>query len=77
MSRYRTGEALVFSVATVLISADEHDEHDFNVLYDQAGGRRVEHWNLPDAHHTAAIRDSAEEYERRVVAFFDGSLDRN
>jgi hypothetical protein len=27
--------------------------------------------------HTAAIRDSAEEYERRVVAFFDRSLDRN
>jgi dienelactone hydrolase len=61
----------------LLISADEHEEYDFNVLYDQAGGKRVDHWNLPDAHHTAAIRDSAEKYERRVVAFFDRSLDRN
>ena len=61
----------------LLISADEHEERDFNVLYDQAGGRRVEHWNVPDAHHTAAIRDSAEKYEGRVVAFFDRSLDRN
>jgi pimeloyl-ACP methyl ester carboxylesterase len=61
----------------LLISADRHEERDFNVLYDHAARGTVEHWNLPDAHHTAAIRENADEYERRVVAFFDRSLDRH
>jgi fermentation-respiration switch protein FrsA (DUF1100 family) len=58
----------------LLISAGHDIERDFNVLYDKAGGAAVEHWNLPDAHHTAAIREHRREYERRVVAFFDKEL---
>jgi uncharacterized protein len=58
----------------LLISAGEDEERDFNVLYDDVGNPMVEHWNLPDAHHTAAIREHRREYERRVVAFFDNEL---
>jgi fermentation-respiration switch protein FrsA (DUF1100 family) len=58
----------------LLISADRHEERDFNVLYDKAARGGVEHWNVPDGHHTAAIREKPREYERRVVAFFDEAL---
>jgi uncharacterized protein len=59
----------------LLVSAGRAEEYKFNVKYDGvAGSRPVEHWNLPDAHHTGAIRDAAHEYERRVTAFFDGAL---
>jgi hypothetical protein len=34
----------------------------------------VEHWNLPDAHHTHAIREHPQEYEQRVVGFFNEAL---
>jgi hypothetical protein len=59
---------------TLLISAGDGVERDFNVLYDEAARGPVEHWNLPDARHTDAIRDRATEYERRVAAFFDRAL---
>lgn len=62
------------SSPTLLISAGEDEEYDFNVLYDKAARGPVEHWNLPHAHHTAAIREAARSYERRVTAFFDGVL---
>jgi hypothetical protein len=58
----------------LMISAGEKVERDFNVLYDAVGGPGVEHWNLPNAHHTAAIREEPVAYERRVVAFFDDAL---
>jgi len=59
----------------LLVSAGRHEEYDFNVKYDRdAGHRPVEHWNLPDAHHTGAIRDAAPAYERRVTEFFDRAL---
>ena len=61
----------------LLVSAGRAEEYKFNVKYDRdAGSRPVEHWNLPDAHHTGAIRDAAPEYERRVTAFFDRALSR-
>ena len=59
---------------TLLISAGEQDERDFNVLYERAAHGSVEHWNLPDADHTRAIRAHPDEYEERVAAFFDGAL---
>jgi pimeloyl-ACP methyl ester carboxylesterase len=58
----------------LLVSAGEAEERDFNVLYDNVGNPAVEHWNLPDAHHTDAIREHPGEYEQRVVAFFDNEL---
>ena len=37
---------------TLLISAATDVEREFNVLYDDAAGGNVEHWNLPDSQHT-------------------------
>jgi fermentation-respiration switch protein FrsA (DUF1100 family) len=60
---------------SLLISAGTAIERDFNVLYDKAAaGAPVEHWNLPDAHHTDAIHEHPVEYENRVAEFFDRSL---
>jgi hypothetical protein len=45
------------------------------VLYDDAAASgQVQHWNLPDAHHTDAIHEHAGEYERRVVDFLNAAL---
>ncbi len=60
---------------TLLISAGTDVEREFNVLYDAAAADGpVEHWNLPDAHHTAAIREAPGAYEDRVVSFLDAAL---
>ena len=61
---------------TLLISAGATEEREFNVLYEKAARGRVEHWNLPEAHHTAAIREERAQYERRVVGFLDEALRR-
>jgi uncharacterized protein len=59
----------------LLVSTGRAEEYKFNVKYDRdAGARPVEHWNLPDAGHTGAIRQAAPAYERRVTAFFDTAL---
>ena len=58
----------------LLISAGEDVERDFNVLYEKVGNPAVEHWNLPEAHHTNAIHEYPRQYERRVVTFFDKEL---
>jgi uncharacterized protein len=60
---------------TLLISAGTDIEREFNVHYERAANGRVDHWNLPDAHHTRAIHEQPGDYERRVVAFFDGALE--
>jgi hypothetical protein len=58
----------------LLVSAGK-PEKPAGDLYDRAAGDRpVEHWHLPEVGHTAAIREAAPEYERRVTAFFDGAL---
>jgi esterase/lipase len=59
---------------TLLISAGTDVEREFNVLYDEAARGPVEHWNLPEASHTRAIRQHRAEYERRVVSFLDAAL---
>jgi uncharacterized protein len=59
----------------LLVSAGRDEEYKFSAKYDRdAGSRPVEHWNLPNATHTAAIRQAAHQYERRVTAFFDAAL---
>jgi poly(3-hydroxybutyrate) depolymerase len=59
----------------LLISAGRAEEYRFNVKYDRvAGTRPVEHWNVPQAGHTGAIRNAPIAYERRVTAFFDAAL---
>ena len=69
-------EDLITEVAspTLLISAGTDVEREFNVLYDEAAGGHVEHWDLPDAQHTDAIHTHREQYERRVVSLFDEAL---
>jgi pimeloyl-ACP methyl ester carboxylesterase len=57
----------------LIISAGEI-EKKWGELYDRAGGTRSELWYLPDAAHTAALKQYPEAYERRVVAFFDEHL---
>ena len=52
-------------------------ERDFNRIYAEAAREPTELWELPDVNHTAAIRERPEQYERRVVGFFDESLLRD
>ena len=59
---------------TLLISAGEAEEREFNLRYDAVATGPVEHWNLPQADHTRAIRQEREAYERRVTAFFNAAL---
>ena len=72
----RTLEDLVGDIEapTLLVSAGTKDERDANVLFDAAATAETEHWNLPDAGHTSAVRDFPREYEERVTGFFDERL---
>jgi hypothetical protein len=45
-----------------------------NRIYAEAACEPVEFWDLPDVNHTAAIRERPDEYERRVIGFFDEAL---
>jgi hypothetical protein len=58
----------------LLISAGTDIEREFNRFYERVATPSVEHWNMPDAAHTHAIRSHRGEYERRVGAFFDEAL---
>jgi dienelactone hydrolase len=49
-------------------------ERDFNRIYAKAAREPVELWDLPEVNHTAAIGERPEEYQRRVVRFFDNAL---
>jgi hypothetical protein len=66
---------MVKRVTSPLLLVSGDPEKEWGIKYDRAAGDRpVEHWNLPHVGHTAAIRQAAPEYERRVAAFFDGAL---
>ena len=57
----------------LLVSAGPIEKR-FGDHYDRAAGARpLQHWQLPNVGHTAAIRE-APAYERRVTAFFDAAL---
>jgi uncharacterized protein len=57
----------------LIISAGKQEEK-WGELYDRAGGDHSELWYLPEAGHTAALRQYPEAYEQRVVSFFDENL---
>jgi hypothetical protein len=59
---------------TLLVSAGNAEEREFNDLYERAAAGRVRHWNIPDADHTHAIHQFPAEYEHRVVGLFDDAL---
>ncbi len=58
----------------LLVSAGTGVEAQVNRGHVRAGGDRVEHWNLPDAPHAAALRVDPRGYERHVVSFLDRAL---
>jgi dipeptidyl aminopeptidase/acylaminoacyl peptidase len=61
----------------LLLVAAGPDEQAAGELYDRAAGDRpVDVWYLPDVGHTAAIREAAPEYEKRITAFFSAALGR-
>lgn len=62
------------SRAPHLIISAAKQEQDWGELYDRASGARSELWHLPNASHTAALRQYPDAYEQRVVSFFDENL---
>jgi hypothetical protein len=59
---------------TLLVSSGRSDEYQFNEMYERVGNPHVEHWNLPDVGHTAAVRQARVPYEQRVTAFYGDAL---
>ncbi len=49
-------------------------ERKHNVHYDEVGGPNVKRWEIPNSGHTGGLEAAPEEYERRVVRFFDAAL---
>ena len=49
-------------------------EAELNETFHEAAGNPKEIWNVPGAGHTGGIEAQPEEYERRVVGFFDDAL---
>lgn len=62
------------SQPALLVSSGRAEEYEFNVMYDRVGNPRVQHWNLPDATHTAGVRQARVPYEQRVTDFFGDAL---
>ena len=47
---------------------------ELNDGYARAAKEPVTHWKIPESKHTGGITARPEEYERRVVGFFDEAL---
>jgi dienelactone hydrolase len=47
---------------------------ELNPTYAEAGGPTTEIWEITDAGHIQGLDDHPEEYERRVIGFFDRAL---
>ena len=59
----------------LLISgARGNQDEELNAVYREAGGPTAVHWEIPRAGHTGGLVAAPEEYERRVVGFFDRAL---
>jgi uncharacterized protein len=58
----------------LMVAAGPMEKHPGEVYDRAAGDRPVDVWFLPKVGHTAAIREAAPEYERRVTRFFDQAL---
>lgn len=59
----------------LLIAADSiPQERPLNRVYATGAREPTELWELPGVHHTAGIREREQEYERRVIGFFDRTL---
>jgi uncharacterized protein len=49
-------------------------ERKHNLHYDDVGGPNVKRWEIPSSGHTGGLEAASQEYERRVVRFFDAAL---
>jgi pimeloyl-ACP methyl ester carboxylesterase len=58
----------------LLVAAGPPEKRPGEVYDRAAGDRPVDVWYLPNVGHTAAIREAAPEYERRVTRFFEAAL---
>ena len=50
------------------------NQETMNPVYQRLIGPSAEIWSIPDARHIKGLQTHPEEYERRVVGFFDRSL---
>jgi hypothetical protein len=67
----------VGSAGRVLLIAAGEDvgsEYQLNRVWAERARGRVQLWELPDGKHTGALDEEPEEYERRVIGFFDRRL---
>jgi uncharacterized protein len=61
----------------LLIAApNSPNDEKLNRGYRAAAGDSAELWEIPEAHHMGGIAARPQEYERRVIAFFDRALQR-
>ena len=59
----------------LLIAAPNSPQGEkLNRVYARAGGDNVALWEIPEAGHMGGYDARPQEYERRVVGFFDGAL---
>jgi uncharacterized protein len=60
----------------LLLIAAPNSAHgeELNRDYARAAGDNATLWEIPEAHHVGGLRARPEEYERRVVGFFDEAL---
>ena len=58
----------------LIAGGSEALEVDFNELFAETVGERAALWVAPDASHTGSFRRYPDEYEQRVIAFFDAAL---
>ena len=59
----------------LLIGANVQEEMDMMPMYQRIGGPSFELWLIPEARHVGGFDLHREEYEQRVIAFFDRSFD--
>lgn len=58
----------------LMISGAPSNEQKLDPVYTDAAPDVITLWSLPDTPHTQALRIHPAEYQRRVIAVFDGSL---
>jgi hypothetical protein len=58
----------------LLIAANTGEEKELMGLYADTGGPSFQMWTIPEPKHVGAYDLHPEEYEQRVIAFFDDTL---
>ncbi|MBI5958041.1 MAG: alpha/beta fold hydrolase [Chloroflexi bacterium] len=63
------------STVFMLIAAGKNDQEiDYNELFAEKLGDRASLWIAPGVSHTGAFKQYRDEYQQRVIAFFDAAL---